>query len=147
MRGTLYLDAGVDASLRAHAARCEPDEACALLLGRSLDGGRGAEVREAFLARNAARSPRRFEVDGGDLLDAYAEAGRRGVDVAAIFHSHPLSEARPSAADEEYMRINPVPWLIYSPAEGRSRAWLLGPEGAEEAGVVVRRGPSGLRAA
>lgn len=74
---------------------------------------------------NADASPHRFSMDAGDLIRAYERAASEGLDVVGIFHSHPSSPARPSDVDLEYMRANPVPWLIYSGLDGSMRAFVL----------------------
>lgn len=117
------------AELIGHARRCEPDESCAILIGR------GERVARVFLTDNADASPSSFSVPEQQLIDAYAAAGREGADVVGIFHSHPDSEAYPSGKDERFMEANPVAWVIYSGASGDLRAYVLGP-GITEIPVV-----------
>lgn len=110
------------ATLRSEAQQRYPIEACALLLGQWVDGG--AEVRELFLAENSAQSPVMFRIAPQDLLRGYEQAERVGLEVVGIFHSHP-APAWPSRMDLEYMRINPVIWLIMSMPSGEQRAFQL----------------------
>lgn len=113
--------------LRQHSRTWEPNEACAILLYRQ--EGQTLAVREILLAENSAKSPVMFSISGEELIRAYAESERKGLDVA-IFHSHPLSAPYPSSTDLKYMEVNPVPWVIYSNSDDEVRAYFL------ESGIV-----------
>ena len=77
-----------------HAREAAPDECCGLLLGRS------AEIVEALPARNIADQPAsRFLIDPQDHITGRREARARGLDVVGFYHSHPRSDAVPSATD------------------------------------------------
>lgn len=45
--------------------------------------------------------------------------------VVAIFHSHPNSEAYPSETDKKFMQSNPVVWIIYSGVTRDFKAYFL----------------------
>jgi proteasome lid subunit RPN8/RPN11 len=78
----------------AHARDAAPAECCGLLLRR--DGA----VVEAVRTHNVADDLRsRFVIDPKDHIDHRREARRRGLDVAGFYHSHPRSDASPSATD------------------------------------------------
>lgn len=117
-------------SLAEHARACSPNESCALLCGRVR--GADAHVSGLVTVANADASPDRFSVPAQELISAYARAESDGLDVVGIFHSHPASPALPSGTDVEYMRINPVPWLIYSGLDGSTRAFVLDGDSARE---------------
>lgn len=108
--------------LRQHAKRCEPNESCAILLGRD-EGGRFS-ISEIILTENIDRSPATFSISGEELITAYGRSEKMGLDVA-IFHSHPQSAPYPSMTDRRYMEVNPVPWLIYSNLSGEMMAYIL----------------------
>jgi proteasome lid subunit RPN8/RPN11 len=79
-------------------ARAElPNECCGLLAGRVVDGVGRAEVRYPLV--NAAADPKRFESDPRSMLAAEKDMRRRGLDVLAVYHSHPTSPAVPSKTD------------------------------------------------
>ena len=120
--GEITLSGEHDVLLRSHARGCEPDESCAILLGRY--EGRSFVVSEIILTENIDRSPSTFSISGQELVRVYAESERAGLEVA-IFHSHPSSEPYPSSTDRKYMEVNPVPWLIYSGRTGEMRAYIL----------------------
>ncbi len=108
--------------LRQHAKKCEPNESCAILLGSDKAGT--FSISDVIITENADRSPSTFSISGQDLIRAYGESERRGLEVA-IFHSHPASAPYPSSTDRRYMEVNPVPWLIYSNVSGEMRAYIL----------------------
>lgn len=113
--------------LKQHSRASEPNESCAILLYRQ-EGGTLA-VKEILLAENSANSPVMFSISGEELIRAYAESEKKGLEVA-IFHSHPLSAPYPSPTDIKYMEVNPVPWVIYSNSDDKVMAYFL------ESGIV-----------
>jgi proteasome lid subunit RPN8/RPN11 len=78
----------------AHALGGFPDEACGLLAGPS---GSGA-VTEFVPCVNADQSSRTFSL-GPDAWAAIDELDGRGLEVAAVVHSHTHTEAYPSPTD------------------------------------------------
>ena len=77
----------------AHGREAVPAECCGLLLG-------SAElVAEAARTRNLSTDPNRFEIDPGDHIRMRRSARARSLDVVGFYHSHPRSEAAPSASD------------------------------------------------
>lgn len=80
----------------ADQARAQPDvEVCGLL------GGQGSEVRGVFPVRNSSPVPEtRFLMDSRSFLDAFFEIERRGWELVAIYHSHPVGgRGDPSPTD------------------------------------------------
>ena len=118
-------------ALRIHAEWCEPGESCAILYGSSY--GSRVSVQDVFLAKNIDADPlTRFTISNEELIAAYGRAEDAGTQVVGIFHSHPRSEARPSATDVRFMEINPVVWVIYSGAESGFGAFVLDGEDVKE---------------
>jgi proteasome lid subunit RPN8/RPN11 len=97
-----------------------PNESCAFLLGDNNDCEKVATI---IPMRNIDNSPVSFSIDPDELLNAYNLAYSKGMEVCAIFHSHP-AKASPSSIDIKYMQINPVIWLIYSTTEYEIRAFV-----------------------
>jgi proteasome lid subunit RPN8/RPN11 len=77
----------------AHAREASPRECCGLLIGRA------DCVVEAVRTRNVAENPSRFLLDPKGHIDGRREARQRGLDVVGFYHSHPSSNAQPSATD------------------------------------------------
>lgn len=96
--------------VEAHA----PLEACGLL------GGREGVVEMVISVRNAANSPTRFRMEPLEQLQAFEQVESAGMDVLAIFHSHPQGPTVPSPTDiaEAYYDVVQIIW---SPGEGE---WL-----------------------
>ncbi len=94
-----------------------PDESCALLLGEK------NAVVEILPMRNVDESPITFSMEPTELLHAYNLAESKGMQVIAIFHSHP-TKPFPSRTDRKFMQINPVVWLIYSTTESSLKAFV-----------------------
>ena len=130
----LVLPGDVAESLRAHAQTMLPNEACALLGG---DAATGA-VTSLHVARNAAASPHRFELEAADLVRLVHAIEHAGEEMVAIFHSHPAGPAGPSAADIREARY-PAFQLVASIAGGEwtLRAWRIDGNVASEVSVEV----------
>jgi [CysO sulfur-carrier protein]-S-L-cysteine hydrolase len=108
-----------------------PNECCAFLLGGHNDDGKVAII---LRMRNIDESPVSFSIDPAELLNAYTLADTKGMEITAIFHSHP-AKASPSSTDIKYMQINPVAWLIYSTTENEIRAFIYENEDIKEIGI------------
>lgn len=76
-----------------HARAEAPNECCGLVAAR---GGVAVAVHRA---RNAAASPVRYELDGEEQYRLQAAIEDAGLDLGAIYHSHPRSAPRPSRTD------------------------------------------------
>lgn len=109
-----------------------PDECCAFLLGEHNDDDR--KVAIILRMRNIDESPVSFSIDPAELLNAYTLADTKGMEITAIFHSHP-AKASPSSTDIKYMQINPVAWVIYSTTENEIRAFVYENEDIKEIGI------------
>ena len=94
-----------------------PNESCGLLLGEN------DAVAEILPMRNVDESPLTFSIESTELVDAYNLAESKGLQVIAIFHSHP-AQPSPSSTDIKFMEINPVVWLIYSTTEWQLKAYV-----------------------
>ena len=109
--------------LSSHAKKASPNESCAILLGKIEKDN--FKVKDVFLAKNIENSPVNFAISNDELIKGYQEAEKRNLDVVGIFHSHPDSEAYPSATDQKFMEINPVPWIIFSNQKEQFRAFVF----------------------
>ena len=77
----------------AHARESLPNECCGILAGPA------GEVVKSYRMTNVAASPFRFSMDPAELVAVDAEAGDKGWELIAIYHSHTQSEAYPSDTD------------------------------------------------
>lgn len=110
-------------SLRKHACNSIPNESCALLFGKNENTRFLTE--EILLTENVEKSPTSFTISNDELLIAYEQAEKKKLEIIGIFHSHPNSIAYPSETDQKYMKINPVPWIIFSNITDDFRAYIL----------------------
>lgn len=108
--------------LKQHSIKNSPNESCAILFGNTSDDQ--VLVKGIFLTKNIEVSPVNFTISNEELIQAYTEAEREGLDVSGIFHSHPSSVAYPSSTDKRYMEINPVPWIIFSNLSNELKAYI-----------------------
>ena len=65
-----------------------------------------------FRVENRLSSPYRFEADHWQIVQAHETAKKYGLEVVALFHSHPSCPAEPSSLDVEGMRRWSMPWII-----------------------------------
>jgi proteasome lid subunit RPN8/RPN11 len=117
-----------------------PQESCALLLGRKKDNV--YEIKEVIPMNNTDSSEVRFTIDENELLKIYEYAELLNTSVVGIFHSHP-SKPFPSETDKTFMEINPIPWLIKSTITDEIRCFIFSDsskgkiDGIEEIKVVI----------
>lgn len=98
-----------------------PNEACALLAGRLEDGGPEADkgdgllvVSAVFPVENSLRSPKAFALDGHGMIRAEEAIDATTDNLIGVMHSHPSSEAVPSARDlEDAATYDPSAHLIH----------------------------------
>lgn len=109
--------------LLEHASKCSPNESCAILFG-SIENEKSI-VKDVFLAENIDDSPVNFTISNEELLKAYKLAEKKNLEIVGIFHSHPDSDAFPSATDKKFMDANPVAWIISSGKSSKFKAFLL----------------------
>ena len=111
--------------LSQYSENQKPNEACAILFGKN------NEVLDIFLTENIEESPVNFTISNKQLIEGYKIAEERKMEVIAIFHSHPNSDAFPSSTDKKFMQSNPVVWIIYSGINKNFRAYVLGSDSVE----------------
>ncbi len=93
----------------AHAQSCPQQEVCGLL---SAKNGTPARV---YKIPNAATDPAvLFDMHAPALIQAFKEIRERGERLFAIYHSHPGSAPRPSAADQAQLAYPQALYLIVS---------------------------------
>jgi proteasome lid subunit RPN8/RPN11 len=120
-------------------ARVErPNECCGFLAGRIVeeDGRRLGRVERRYPLKNTAEEPtRRYYCNDRSQFDAHRDMRERGLEVLAIYHSHPISDPVPSRTDLEWNYWPGVVCLIVSlkPCAPLVRAWWLGEKDCTEA--------------
>jgi proteasome lid subunit RPN8/RPN11 len=124
------LDAVLD-----HARACKPEEACGILAG---DGD--GDVKRVFLMENSEHSSSFYVMDSGEQFQVFDEIEKDGLQLVAIFHSHPHSPAYPSAQDMELAFYPDSVYLIISlmNSEPESHAYRIIENKISEVGICIR---------
>ncbi len=101
----------------AHAQEEAPNECCGVVAVVSAEDApmQAACVRPT---RNVHASPKRFEIDGKDVLKAINEFDDAGWEIGAIYHSHTHTAPYPSQTDINFAAKWPgVEWIIVGLAD------------------------------
>jgi proteasome lid subunit RPN8/RPN11 len=85
-------------------ARAElPNECCGVLAGRLVPDSQGGppqgEIMACFPLVNAAASPCAYESDPRSMFAAVRSMRERGLEILAVYHSHPSAAPLPSRTD------------------------------------------------
>ena len=119
----------------AHALEEAPNECCGMVAGSD-----GTATR-VYRARNAEASPLRYLIHPQDQYRITMEISERGEEIAAIYHSHTSSPAKPSQTDINLAENWPDPlYLICSLAEPEApsvRGFSIRDERVEEVELDV----------
>jgi proteasome lid subunit RPN8/RPN11 len=112
-----------------------PNEGCGILAGSNGDAA------EAYPVKNEEASPVSYFMHPGEQLRIFRKLEREGKKLVGIYHSHPSSEAYPSAKDAALAAYEDVFHLIVSFAgnETRARAFWIH-EGKIEEDKIEWRG-------
>ena len=118
--------------MSAQASACLPEEACGLV------GGLRDEGRLVIEVPNELHSPVRFRMEANQQLRAFISLEKAGLDLIAIYHSHPTGPATPSVTDLQEFYYPGVLALILSPESGgwRIRAFEMEPDTYREVSLV-----------
>ena len=125
------------AELVAHARAELPNECCGLLAGHIEDGI--GIVTTRFPIRNALAGPTEYETEPRDMLAAFRAMRERGLELLAVYHSHPTSEPVPSRKDIERNTYGETVVHVIVGLAGPTpsvRAWRLTETGYREVGFT-----------
>lgn len=98
-----------------------PEEACGILAGK--DG----VVRKVYRMTNSEGSQVTYRIDPGEQFRTMKEMRQEGLDMVAIYHSHPASPAYPSATDVRLAVYEDPAYVIVSLANNETavRAYTI----------------------
>lgn len=131
---SLRLPRAMYEEMLRHARAEAPLEACGLV------GGRGGRPERFLPTPNAEGSPVRYSIAPRDLLRAMREIEAGGMELVAIFHSHPTTEAYPSPTDVKLAFWPEAIYAILSLAQADApvlRAFLIREGKVQEVPVVI----------
>lgn len=123
----LRIEPEVRAAMVRAAEAAAPLEACGLI------GGRDGRLTRLYNLTNLDASAEHYMLDPEEQFAAVKDMRVRGLELLAIWHSHPATPARMSEEDLELAYTPDVVYLIVS---------LASPEGPELRGFTVREGRS-----
>ncbi len=104
----LYLSKKQAQELVEHARKELPNEACGILAGKE------GRVENIYLMINGDKSAETFFMDPKEQLKVIKEIRNRGLEMVGIYHSHPQTEAYPSARDLELAFYPQASYVIVS---------------------------------
>ncbi len=111
-----------------HVAEEAPIEACGLL------GGSNFRVQQVVPIKNAAESQVRYRMDPAEQVSALFSFEERGMELVAIYHSHPAGPPGPSSTDireDAYPEALQLIWFLEM-GDWVCRAYRFGEGGAVE---------------
>jgi proteasome lid subunit RPN8/RPN11 len=97
-----------------HALREAPLECCGMLVGK------GKTVHRIYEMRNADRSRVSYFMAPEEQLEVFMEIERDGLDLVAIYHSHPHTIPFPSEKDVRLAFSPDVAYIIISLKDGET---------------------------
>lgn len=127
----LTIPIGILERMRAQVDPLAPLEACGLLAGRE------GRVQALLPVPNKAASSTRFLMDPIEQLRAFDWIESHGMELLAIYHSHPAGPAEPSATDIEEAAYEVV-HLIWSRPDGTWSPRLFRIEGGRAREVSLQ---------
>lgn len=95
----------------AHVTAHLPDEACGLV------GGRDGRAERLYPIENMLHSPVMYEMEPLQQVRAMLAIEEEGLELLAIYHSHPNGPARPSTSDVAQAYYPDTAQIIISLAE------------------------------
>ena len=122
--------------MREHVAQITPMEACGLL------GGFNSRVEEVVPIQNVAQNQYRFRMDPSEQVRTMFDFEDRGLDLLAIYHSHPSGPEGPSQLDLKDAAYPEAIQIIWFQRQGRwiCRAYRYKADGAAEVALNVDSG-------
>ena len=101
---TLQIEEKILTAMLQHGRREEPNEACGYLAAKN------GVVGHHFELANIDAAPDHYTMDPAEQFAAIHRMREEGLQVAAVYHSHPETPARPSVED---IRLAHDPGMIY----------------------------------
>lgn len=108
----LKIERDIISGMVGHARNVAPVEACGYLAGEN------GTVTRQYRLKNIDASETHFALDPGAQFDAVRDMRERGLTLAAIYHSHPETPARPSVEDIKLAYDPDTSYVIISLADG-----------------------------
>jgi proteasome lid subunit RPN8/RPN11 len=104
----LYLNKTQKNELIEHSKREAPDEACGILAGQN------GKIEKIYRMTNDDKSSVTFLMDPKEQLKTMKDIRSSGLVMVGIYHSHPQTDAYPSAHDVELAYYPEASYVIVS---------------------------------
>jgi proteasome lid subunit RPN8/RPN11 len=139
----MVIAADLLADVIAHARDEFDAECCGTIAYAPADHGRGDPPLAVAVRRatNIFKSPKRFEIDGKELLLTLNEFDEHGWELGAIYHSHTHTPPYPSQTDINFAANWPgLEWVIVGLAgdEPEVRCYFIDGPVVREVALEVR---------
>jgi proteasome lid subunit RPN8/RPN11 len=105
----LQVGLSVEQAMHMHGRSALPNEACGVLFGRYDEDGVAVVEGCARLANVSEDPAHTYRFDEGQQAEVWDAVRARGLEVLAVWHTHPSGPQGPSQSDLAYMQ----PWLLY----------------------------------
>ncbi|HEY3347044.1 MAG TPA: M67 family metallopeptidase [Nitrospirota bacterium] len=136
----LSIPRGIYLSIMINALMGLPHESCGLL------GGKGRNALKFYPLTNTDESREHFSMDPAEQFAAVKDMRAAGLEMIAIYHSHPETPARPSEEDIRLAHTPGVSYIIVSMARPGTpvlKSFLIEDgEVTEEAVEILEGGPA-----
>lgn len=130
----LSLTENILKEIKNHCRKEYPKEACGILAGRK------PVVGKVYHMKNVSEtSGSYYFMDPEEQLKVFKEIRNSGLEMLAVYHSHPHSQAYPSESDREAAFYPEAAYVIVSlkdPAEPELRAFRIIRDNIEEEKIV-----------
>ncbi|HFQ80062.1 MAG TPA: M67 family peptidase [Desulfobacterales bacterium] len=104
----LQIEEQILTAILEHGRREEPNEACGYLAAR--DG----VIKRHIELTNIDAAPEHYSMDPAEQFAAIRQIREEGLQLAAVYHTHPESPARPSVEDIRLAHDSQIIYVIAS---------------------------------
>lgn len=118
----------------SHARAEKPLECCGILAGK--DG----TVTDMYKMNNTENDPDKYLMDAKEQFTVVKDMRAKGIDMLAIYHSHPHSPARPSGIDTKLAFYPDAIYIIISLMDAEKpvmKGFFIKEEKVEEAVIKI----------
>ncbi len=135
----LVLPGSLWADMETDVRRKYPEEACGILAGHSTQDL--FHVQAIFPMENILHSSRRFRINPQQQVECLYLIQSSGMDLIAIYHSHPNGDIQPSETDQTEHFDPAAASLIWHLVEDRweCRAYILNSQKFTEILIEIHR--------
>lgn len=119
--------------MAADVATRFPEEACGFVAGN------GNYSQMVIPVKNMLHDPHHFRMDPDEELKAFLHVEEKGLDILAIYHSHPYGISRPSPTDFSELTFPGIIYLIWYQMANtwNCRGYLMeSPSNADEIRII-----------